>query len=75
MRRSQGVTGGSQNFKNRSKEAFLGRIFYLGVRKGHIILIWGYAEGYNLGVRGYEKVENPAVKLLSIPVTVGLNKS
>jgi hypothetical protein len=31
----------------------LGRIFDLGVREGHIILIWGYAEGYSfdLGVR------------------------
>jgi hypothetical protein len=39
----------------------LGRIFDLGVREGHIFLIWGYAEEYNfdLGVRGYQKVENP----------------
>jgi hypothetical protein len=39
----------------------MGRIFDLGVRKGHTILIWGYAEGYNfdLGVRGYQKVEKP----------------
>jgi len=38
----------------------------LGVRKGHTILIWGYAEGYNfdLGVRGYQKVENPWSRLL-----------
>jgi len=38
----------------------LGRIFDLGVRKGHSILILGYAEGYNfdLGVRKYQKVEN-----------------
>ena len=47
--------------KNNSKEALLGRIFDLGVREGHTILIWGYAEGYKfaLGVRGYQKVENP----------------
>jgi hypothetical protein len=58
------VTGGTQNWKKCSKEALLGRIFDLGVRKGHIILIWGYAEGYNfdLGVRGYQKVENPCYK-------------
>jgi hypothetical protein len=39
----------------------MGRIFDLGVRKGHTILNWGYAEGYNfdLGVRGYQKVEKP----------------
>jgi hypothetical protein len=41
------VTGGTRNKKKRSKEALLGRIFDLGVREGHIILIWGYAEGYN----------------------------
>jgi hypothetical protein len=48
------ATGGTQNLKKRFKEAHLCRIFYLGVRKGHIILIWGYAEGYNFefGVRG-----------------------
>jgi hypothetical protein len=50
-----------QNLKKCSKEAFLGRIFDLGVCEGHIILIWGYAEGYSfdLGVRRYQKVENP----------------
>ncbi len=55
------VTGGTRNIKKCSKEAFMGRIFYLGVREGHIILIWGYTEGYNfdLGVRGYQKDENP----------------
>jgi hypothetical protein len=54
--------------KNNSKEALLGRIFDLGVREGHTILIWGYAEGYNfdLGVRGYQKVENPCSILSSI---------
>jgi hypothetical protein len=32
-----------------------------GVRKDDKILIWGYAERYNpdLGVRAYQKVENP----------------
>jgi hypothetical protein len=46
----------------------LGRIFDLGVCEGHIILIWGYAEGYNfdLGVRGYQKVENPWPNLSNI---------
>ena len=35
--------------------------FYLGVRKEDTSLIWGYAEGYylDLGVRKYQKVENP----------------
>jgi hypothetical protein len=44
----------------------LGRIFDLGVREGHTILIWRYAEGYNfdLGVRRYEKVENPCYTTL-----------
>ncbi len=57
-------TGGMQNFKKCSKEALLGRIFNLGVGKEHTILIWGYAEGYNfdLGVLGYQKVENPKAK-------------
>ncbi len=33
----------------------------MGVREGVTILIWGYAEGYNpeLGVREFQKVENP----------------
>jgi hypothetical protein len=55
------IIGGARNLKKCSKEALLGRIFDLGLRKGHIILSWGYAEGYNfdLGVRGYQKVENP----------------
>ena len=52
------VTGGTQNLKNHSKEALLGRIFDLGVRKGHIILIWGYAECYNFDLG----VENPCFK-------------
>ena len=55
------VKGGTQNLKKCSKEALLGTIFYLGVCEGHIILIWGYAEGYNFDfwVRGYQKFENP----------------
>ncbi len=39
------VSGGTRNSKKHSKEALLGRIFDLGVREGHAILIWGYAEG------------------------------
>ncbi len=35
-----------------------------GVRKDDKILIWGYAERYNpdLGVRAYQKVENPCIR-------------
>jgi hypothetical protein len=38
----------------------------LGVRKGGTSLMWGYAEGYNfdLGVREYQKVENPCYKTI-----------
>ncbi len=55
------LTGGTQNLENNSKEAYLGRIFHSGVCKRDTILIWGYTEGYNfdLGVREYQKVENP----------------
>ncbi len=55
------LTGGTPNLKNNSKQVYLGRIIDLGVRKGGTILIWGYTEGYNpdLGVREYQKVENP----------------
>jgi hypothetical protein len=55
------LTGGTPNLKNDSKQVYLGRIIDLGVREGDTILIWGYAEGYNpdLGVREYQKVENP----------------
>jgi hypothetical protein len=61
VRRSKGVC---EIKKKRSKEDLLGTILDLGVREGHTILIWGYAEGYNfdLGVRGYQKVENPWLK-------------
>ncbi len=61
MRRSQGVR---KIKKKNSKEALLGRIYDLGVCKGHTILIWAYAKGYNfdLGVGGYQKVENPCTK-------------
>ena len=57
--RSKGVR---QIKKNQSKQVYLVRIFDLGVREGGTILIWGYAEGYNpdLGVREYQKVENPS---------------
>ncbi len=39
----------------------MGSIVDLGVRKGDKIMIRGYVEGYNpdLGVREYQKVENP----------------
>jgi len=35
--------------------------FIWGVRKGDTSLIWRYPEGYNfdLGVREYQKIENP----------------
>ena len=58
MRRSKGVR---EIKKNAKKKPFWVEFFYLGVREGHTILIWGYAEGYNfnLGVRRYQKVENP----------------
>jgi hypothetical protein len=36
-----------QNFKNHSKEAYLGRISDLGLCKGYASLIGGKAEGYN----------------------------
>ncbi len=60
MRRSQGVP---KIKKNAQKKPFWVEFLIRGVRKGHIILIWGYAEGYNfdLGVRGYQKVENHCV--------------
>ncbi len=63
MRRPQGVREEPIGVrkKNHSNEAYVGRIFYLGVREGDTSLIWGYAEGYNfdLGVREDQKVENP----------------
>jgi hypothetical protein len=65
VRRPQGVreepVGLPKIKKTHSNEAYLGRIFYLGVGKGDTSLIWGYTEGYNfdLGVREYQKVENP----------------
>ncbi len=44
----------------------MGGIFDLGVREGYTIMIWGYAERYNLdlGVPRYQKVENPCYNLL-----------
>jgi hypothetical protein len=61
LRVREKVTRGTRKLKNCPKEALLGRIFDLGVCEGHIILIWGYAEGkhFDLGVRGYQKIENP----------------
>jgi hypothetical protein len=58
MGSSQGVR---QIKKHTEKHVYLGRIIDLGVREGDTVLIWGYAEGYNpdLGVREYQKVENP----------------
>ncbi len=43
--------------------AHLGGIFYLRVRKRDTILIWGYAEGYNLDwtVCDYHKLRTPAL--------------
>jgi hypothetical protein len=69
VRRLQGVckepTGVRKIQKNHPNEAYLGRIFNLGVCEGDTILIWGYAEGYNfdLGVREYQKIENPCCKV------------
>ncbi len=62
LRRSQGVP---KIKKKSSKEARLGRFFDLGVREGHITLICGYAEVYNLylGVCGYQNVESPCCKV------------
>ena len=44
----------------------MGIMFDQGVRKRGPILIWGYAERYNfdLGVRKYQKVENPCPKVI-----------
>jgi hypothetical protein len=36
------LTGGALNFKNKSKQVYLGRIIDLGVREGVTTLIWGY---------------------------------
>ncbi len=66
--RSQGVrakvTGGTQKLKKCSIEAILGRIFDLGVREGHIILILGYAEGTILiwGYAGTKRLRTPALQ-------------
>jgi hypothetical protein len=47
--------------KKHPNEAYLGRIFHLGVPIEDTSLILGYAEGYyfDVGVRKYQKVENP----------------
>ncbi len=41
------LTEGTPNFRNHSKQVYLGIIFYLGGMRRGRILIWGYAEGYN----------------------------
>jgi hypothetical protein len=53
--------GVRKNYKNNSNEDYLGRIFDQGVGKRGATLVWGYTESYNfdLGVRKYQKVENP----------------
>ncbi len=62
------LTGGTQNFKNQSKQVHLGRIFELGVREGGTILIWGYVKGVQFWfggiflIRGY-----PSTKRLRTP--------
>jgi hypothetical protein len=55
---SEGI---SKVIKKHPKEDYMGIMFDQGVRKRGPILIWGYAERYNfdLGVRKYQKVENP----------------
>ena len=65
MRSPQGYAKLKKPFSN---EAYLGRIFYLGVREVDSILIWGYAEGYNfdLGVHKYQKVEDPCLRVNQI---------
>jgi len=52
-----------QNVKFHSKEAHLGRIFDLGVRKKDTTLVWGYAEEIFL-IRGYastKKLRTPGI--------------
>jgi hypothetical protein len=46
----------------------MGRIFDQGVRKRGPILIWGYAErnNFDLGVRKYQKVENPCFRRIAV---------
>ncbi len=58
MRSSQGVC---QILKTSQNKYFWVELLVWGVRKGDTTLIWGYAESYNsdLGVREYQKVENP----------------
>ncbi len=57
-------TGVRKIKKTHTYEAYLGRIFQLGVREGDTNLIWGYAEGnsFDLGVPKYQKFENPWVR-------------
>jgi hypothetical protein len=62
---SEGI---SKIIKNHLKEDYMGIMFDQGVRKRGPILIWGYTERYNfdLGVRKYQKVENPCIKRLPL---------
>jgi hypothetical protein len=58
VRKSQGVR---QTLKMTQNKYIWVDLLISGVRKDDKILIWGYAERYNpdLGVRAYQKVENP----------------
>ena len=55
------VTLGTQHLKTHSKEALLGRIFDLGVRKGQTILIGGTQRGKILmwGYAGTKRLITP----------------
>ncbi len=54
----------------------MGILFDQGVRKRGPIIIWGYAERYNfdLGVRKYQKVENPCFKIKKLYVPLNVTK-
>ncbi len=58
VRKSQGVR---QTLKMTQNKYIWVDLLIWGARKDDKILIWGYAEHYNpdLGVRAYQKVENP----------------
>jgi hypothetical protein len=55
------LTGGTPNKKTLKNMFIWVGLLIWGVCEGDTVLIWGYAEGYNpdLGVREYQKVENP----------------
>jgi len=63
VRSSQGVR---KFLKMTQNKYFWVELLIWGVRQGDIILIWGYAEGYNLdlAIREYQKVEKPWSKQL-----------